>query len=346
MIKVAILGATGYTGYELLRLLSFHKKVEVTIITSNQHVGKRFDSVFPSAQGWCNLICEELSINKVCEQADFIFTALPHKIPMEIVPAFLEKGKKVIDLSADFRFKNSDLYEAFYQPHKSKHLLNKSVYGLSEISKNEIKNSELIGNPGCYPTSILLPIIPLIRKKIIDADTIIADSKSGVSGAGRGVALTSHFCEVNESFKAYKVGNHRHTPEICEILSYEAQKEINITFTPHLVPITRGMLSTIYTSLIKDISYEDIKKIYDEFYGESEFIRIRPENMPPDTLYVKGTNYCDIGFKIDNKKNKRLIIMSAIDNLLKGASGQAVQNMNIMLGFDETLGLKQMPFCL
>jgi N-acetyl-gamma-glutamyl-phosphate reductase len=284
-----------------------------------------------------------MSMDRVCEKADVVFTALPHKLPMTIVPELLNHGKKVIDLSADFRFEDAVVYESFYDPHQAKDLLEKAVYGLCEIYVELIKNATLIGVPGCYPTSVLLPLIPLVKSRLIDNDSIVADSKSGVSGAGRSLSLTTHFCEANESFKAYKVASHRHNPEMEMILSREAGSSIMLTFVPHLVPMTRGILTTIYARINQKVSREDIHDCISSFYADCPFIRIFNEDRPPDTLYVRGTNYCDIGFKLD-QRNRRLILISAIDNLIKGASGQAVQNMNMMLGFDETSGLLGVPF--
>jgi len=343
MIKVGVVGATGYAGAELVRILSGHPDVELTIITSRQYSGEMFGSIYPSMAGWVNLACEEFAVDHICEKADVIFMALPHKLPMELVPGLIKNGKKVIDLSADFRFSDADRYETYYQPHTAANLLEKSVYGLCEIYHDRIKKTSLIGNPGCYPTSVLLPLIPLVKNKLIDIHTIIADSKSGVSGAGRSPSLATHYCEVNESLKAYNIAEHRHSPEMEEILTLESKQEINITFIPHLIPMTRGMLSTIYADLLKGISYKDIQDCFSSFYSGSPFIRICPEETFPDTLYVRGTNYCDIGFKLD-LRNNRLILISAIDNLVKGAAGQAVQNMNIMLGLDETKGLMNVPF--
>ncbi len=343
MIRVGVVGATGYAGAELVRILSGHPGIELSILTSRQYAGERFDSIYPSMAGSVDMTCEALDIDHICKRADVIFTALPHKLPMEIVPKLLQKDKKVIDLSADFRFRDAEKYEDFYQAHSAKGLLESTVYGLCEIYHEKIKHTDLIGNPGCYPTSVLLPLIPLLKRKLIDIHTIIADSKSGVSGAGRSLSLTTHFCEANESFKAYKIAVHRHNPEMEEILSIESGQDVNITFVPHLVPMTRGMLTTIYTDLLKGVSSEDIQNCFSYFYSGSPFIRICSEGRFPDTLHVRGTNYCDIGFKLD-LRNNRLILISAIDNLVKGAAGQAVQNMNIMLGLDETIGLMNVPF--
>ncbi|MEJ2657322.1 MAG: N-acetyl-gamma-glutamyl-phosphate reductase [Desulfobacterales bacterium] len=343
MIRVAVVGATGYAGAELVRILCDHPEIEVTMLTSRQYAGVAFDKVFPSMTGSVDLVCEALDVDKVCNSADVVFTALPHKIPMALVPQLISRGKKVIDLSADFRFKDADIYEAHYQQHTAKDLLRTSVYGLCEIYLDKIKNADLVGVPGCYPTSVLLPLLPMIKSELIDIDTIVADSKSGVSGAGRSLSLTTHFCEVNESFKAYKVAEHRHNPEMEEVLSIEAGRPIKITFVPHLVPMSRGILTTLYAALVKNISMEDIEKCLRAFYSKSPFIRILGENRLPDTRNVRGTNYCEIAFRMD-ERNGRLILISAIDNLVKGAAGQAVQNMNIMLGLDETAGLRTAPF--
>jgi len=345
MVQVGVVGATGYAGAELVRILSGHPEVNLSLLTSRQYAGMRFDKIYPAMAGMVDLMCEEMSIDRVCEAADLIFVALPHKISMEIVPQLIERGKKVVDLSADFRFSNASDYEAVYQPHTAKHLLGKAVYGLCEIYFDKIQTTQLIGNPGCYPTGVLLPLVPMILKDFLEKDTIIADSKSGVSGAGRSLSLTSHFCEVNDSFKAYKVAEHRHAPEMDAILSQEARTPIHITFVPHLIPMTRGMLTTIYAELNQNIDADDIRNCFAEFYATCPFIRLCDEDSVPDTLHVRGTNFCDIGFRID-RRNNRLILISAIDNLGKGAAGQAVQCMNIMLGMDQTVGLMGMPYPL
>ncbi|UCD81089.1 MAG: N-acetyl-gamma-glutamyl-phosphate reductase [Desulfobacterales bacterium] len=343
MTRVAVVGATGYAGAELVRILSGHPRVRLTIITSRQHAGVKFDQVYPAMAGLVDLICRDYSADLVCEHADLVFMALPHKLPMAFVPDILRDDKKVIDLSADFRFNDADVYESTYQPHSAKELLDSAVYGLSEIYADRIKNARLIGNPGCYPTSVLLPLIPLLKEEMLDPATLVADSKSGVSGAGRSLSLTSHFCEVNESFKAYKAAVHRHNPEMDAVLSREAGRPVSITFVPHLVPMTRGMLTTIYATPAADLTEKNIVDCYKNAYSRRPFIRLCQDGRLPDTLHVRGTNYCDIGFKLD-KKNNRLILISAIDNLVKGAAGQAVQNMNIMLGVDETAGLLNVPF--
>ena len=345
MIRVGIVGATGYAGAELVRILCGHPQVELTILTSRQFAGVRFDEVYPAMTGRVNLICEELAVEKVCDRADIVFTALPHQLPMALVPEFVKRKVRVVDLSADFRFNDAGVYESAYQPHTASDLLDKAVYGLSEIYFEDIRSAVLIGNPGCYPTSVLLPLIPLVKAGLLDLNTLIADSKSGVSGAGRTLALSSHFCEVNESFKAYKVGVHRHNPEMEAILSREANQPVNLTFVPHLVPMSRGMLTTIYAMPVAPLKTEDIFECLATAYSGHAFIRLCAKERVPDTIHVKGTNFCDIGFKLD-EHTQRLILISAIDNLVKGAAGQAVQNMNIMLGLDETTGLDHIPYPL
>jgi N-acetyl-gamma-glutamyl-phosphate reductase len=264
---------------------------------------------------------------------------------MTFVPDLLKHDKKVVDLSADFRFNDAALYESVYQPHTAADLLDSTVYGLCEIYADQIKTANLIGNPGCYPTSVLLPLVPLLKQGMLETATLIADSKSGVSGAGRSLALATHFCEVNESFKAYKVAVHRHNPEMNAVLSREAGRPVSITFVPHLVPMTRGMLTTIYATPASDLTKQDVIECYQKAYHQRNFIRLCPEDRLPDTLHVKGTNFCDIGFRFD-EDNNRLVLISAIDNLVKGAAGQAVQNMNLMLGLDETAGLLHVPYPL
>ncbi len=343
MIKVGIIGATGYAGAELVRILAGHPKVELSVLTSRQYAGRKFSEIYPAMDTIIKHKLESYSPALINGRADVVFMGLPHKLPMAMVPELLDTGVKIIDLSADFRFQDVSLYEAHYQAHSAPELLAESVYGLPEIYFNRIKKARLVGNPGCYPTTVLLPLIPLLKKGFLDISTIIADAKSGVSGAGRSATLTTHFCEVSESFKPYKVAAHRHNPEMNEVLSTEAGKKITITFVPHLVPMSRGMQTTIYAGLCKSgITRADVASCLNQFYADSPFIRLI-ENRTPDTQNVRGTNFCDIGFQID-QTNNRLILMSAIDNLVKGAAGQAVQNMNIMCGFDQTTGLANVPY--
>lgn len=342
MIRVGIVGATGYAGAELVRILSGHSNVEIACMTSRQYAGRRFDAIYPSLKGWVDLTCETYDIDKIADIVDVVFTALPHKIPMSIVPELLHRNIKVIDLSADFRFKDVTAYEGHYQPHSAPELAAKTVYGLSEVYTKEIKTADLIGNPGCYPTSVLLPLIPLIKAELIDPEMLIADAKSGVSGAGRGATLTTHYCQVNESFKPYKVGGHRHTPEMEAILSEQAGVGIRLTFVPHLVPMSRGMQTTTYTRVREGVSITDVAQCFAGYYENRPFVRITGA-IAPDSLNVKGTNCCDIGFYLDVDSGQ-LILMAAIDNLVKGAAGQAVQNMNIMMGLDESTGLMNPPY--
>lgn len=343
MVRAAVIGATGYAGAELVRILLSHPYAELAVITSRKYEGIAFSDVYPAMAGMTDLRCERFSEAAIAEAADVVFAALPHKASMSIVPGFVNRGKKVIDLSADFRFKDASLYEAWYETHQAKDLLRTAVYGLSEVYYNDIKCASLIGNPGCYPTSVLLPLLPLVKVPFVDLHDIIADSKSATSGAGRSVSLATQFCEVNEGLKAYKVAEHRHNPEMDEVLSRFSGSSVHITFTPHLVPMTRGILTTIYVGLKEAVSSEDIASRLDLFYRNKPFVRICGPGKLPNTMHVKGTNYCDIGFKIANH-TRRLILVSAIDNLVKGAAGQAVQNMNIMFGFPETAGLDQVPF--
>jgi len=344
MIRTAVVGATGYAGAELVRILAGHPEVELAHLTSRQYAGKPLDSIYPAFKGVVDRDLEAYNAGKLAGRVDAAFIALPHKVPMGIVPGLLEQGVKVIDLSADFRFKDAQLYESAYEPHTAQSYLAEAVYGLSEVFPGEIAAARLIGNPGCYPTSILLPLVPLLRAGLISPATIIADSKSGVSGAGRSPSLATHACEVNESFKAYKVMAHRHKPEMAAILTEAAGVAPGFTFTPHLVPMNRGMLSTIYANLSSgDIPADDIAHCLAQAYGPKPFVRLCAGGQLPDTRHVRGTNFCDIGLRLD-PANNRLILISAIDNLVKGAAGQAAQNMNLMFGLEETAGLLAAPY--
>lgn len=344
MIRVGVLGATGYAGAELVRILLGHPEVKIEALTSRQYAGVAFSNIFPSMKGFADIDCEEYNAGSFAGRVDVAFTALPHKLPMAFVPGLLADGIKVVDLSADFRFRDVSVYEKFYQPHTSGKLSEEeAVYGLSEINFSKIRKARLIGNPGCYPTSLLLPLVPLIQNGLIHTRSVIVDSKSGVSGAGRSLSLGTHFCEANESFKAYKVSAHRHAPEMEEVLSEAAKVPVKITFVPHLVPMTRGMLTTAYADMSDTANEAKIRECLESFYAGHRFIRICPENTFPDVSHVRATNFCDIGVKAD-VRNNRIILVSAIDNLVKGAAGQAVQNMNIMTGIEETTGLDNPPF--
>jgi N-acetyl-gamma-glutamyl-phosphate reductase len=339
-MRIAIAGATGYTGLELMRILSAHPHITISALTSESYAGREYSSVYPGYLKRSLPRLEPLVPEKIADKADIIFTALPHKEAMRVVPSMLKRGKRVIDLSADFRFKSQKTYECWYQQHSAPGLLAKAAYGLPELYRAEIKKAKLIANPGCYPTSIILPLVPLLRKGLINTASIIADSKSGVSGAGRGAKTASLFCEVSEDFRAYGVFEHRHQPEIEEQLSAVSGSKIKIAFTPHLLPMSRGMLSTVYVRLKKATSPQDIQTLLETFYKKESFVRILPQGSLPHTAAVRGTNFCDIGFKI---QGKQLVLISCIDNLVKGASGQAVQNMNIMLGCPQTTALDMAP---
>ncbi len=340
--RVGIIGATGYTGVELLRLLLRHPQVEVTALTSQKYAGLPIDQVFPSLMKHLPLKCEELNVDQISRRTDFVFTAVPHKTAMEVVPLFHRQGKRVVDLSADFRFRDAAVYEKWYQKHTSPDLLPESVYGLPELHREKIRKARIVGNPGCYPTGALIGLIPLLKKRMISVEHIVVDSKSGVSGAGRDVVLESLFCEVNEGVKAYKIFAHRHTPEIDQELSGLAQREINVTFVPHLIPMDRGILSTLYVHLAKKTSTQDLLHAIEDFYQGEPFIRTYPKGKLPSTKDVRSSNFCGIGVTA-SESGDRAVVVTAIDNLVKGASGEAVQNMNIMLGFPETMGLDVLP---
>ncbi len=349
-IKVSIIGATGYAGKELIKILSGHPEVELMFLGSSTYAGKNITEVFPEFLNSLNKKLIKPDSVFISRDSDLVFTALPHTVSMDIVPELLnKKGIKVIDLSADYRLKDTMVYKEWYKKEHegiNKKLLTQAVYGLPELYLDDIKNASLVANPGCYPTSVILGIAPLLRHHIVEPEGIIIDAKSGVSGAGRKPSLGLHFAECNESFKAYKVLKHNHIPEIEQELStiysgknnLEKQMNIKITFTPHLLPINRGILSTCYLNLKSMQNEEEILKVYQEFYQKAPFVRIfTPPNLP-ETRFVTDTNYCDIGFAVDKRVGK-IKVISVIDNLIKGAAGQAVQNMNIMFGFSETCGL-------
>ncbi len=361
-VRVAICGGSGYTGSELLRILHYHPLVEVNVITSERFVNKDITDLFPHLYFYKGLKFQPLVKEKIINKADIFFMALPHAASQEAVHFFHKNGKKVIDLSADYRLKNPDVYEQWYG---TKHIfhstLKKAVYGLPELYRRKIKNSSLIANPGCYPTSAILALYPLFKNNLINTDRIIIDSKSGVSGAGRKSDTAYSFSELSHGFKAYSVTKHRHTPEIEQELSLLAKKKVNIDFTPHLLPVNRGILSTVYAEMeqktevtrnrtrnerrgIKDKGHkiDNIIRLYKKIYKNEPFIRILEKDRYPDIRNVRGNNICEIGIGI-NERTKTLIIVSAIDNLVKGASGQAVQNLNIMLGIEETTALNSLP---
>jgi len=338
-VRVAVVGGTGYAGFELVALLQQHPKVELIAITSQSYAGQCIDEVFPALRGVSSLVCEPLDLESLVARADCMFVALPHKTAMEVVAPLVRAGKRVVDLSADFRFRDAAVYEQWYQEHTAKDLLAEAVYGLPELHRDKIRSAHLVGNPGCYPTGVILAAAPLLAAEVVDSDSLIADCKSGVSGAGRTPTLTTHFCETNEGFKAYKVGEHRHTPEIEQELSSLAGRVIKVVFTPHLVPMSRGILTTLYANLSGRVNDEEIEGFYQKAYGNAPFVRVLNPGQLPSTLHVRGTNYCDIGWRLEPRTG-RIIAISAIDNLTRGASGQAICNMNLMFGFDEDEGLK------
>ena len=341
-VECAIIGGSGYTGCELLRILLSHSEVEVTCVTSRKLAGTKITACFPHLNSRSELIFEDFSPQAVSKKARVAFTAVPHQAAIPIVKDLLDRGMRVIDLSADFRIHDPAIYEAWYGEHGQKGLLNQVIYGLPEIYHDQIENASLVANPGCYPTSVILPLYPLLKEGIISSHGIVVDSKSGASGAGRTSSTAFGFSEINEGFKAYKVCEHRHTPEIEQELSRAAGLSLTINFTPHLVPMTRGILTTSYAHLERSVSTADILELLKDFYSNAPFVRILEKGRFPDCHYVRGSNYCDIGARVCHRTNT-LILISAIDNLVKGASGQAVQNMNIMCGIKESSGLEVLP---
>ncbi|MBN1365109.1 MAG: N-acetyl-gamma-glutamyl-phosphate reductase [Syntrophaceae bacterium] len=342
MIKAAIFGASGYTGQELTRILSGHPHVKLVAVTSRRFTGQAVSEVFPALQGLTSLKYQNATPTEISNVCDIVFLALPHGVSMGIAPEFIKAGKIVVDLSADYRLRDIKIYEAWYGKHSSFKFVKDAVYGIPELYRAKIKKTKLVANPGCYPTGIILGLAPVLKKKLLDVSTIIADSASSVSGAGREPLVGSLFCEVDGGFKAYKVGKHRHLPEIEQELNTLAGKKFAITFTPHLLPVKRGILSTIYAKLKKDVSLGELHFLYSSFYADEKFVRICPQDVYPNISSVCGSNYCDIGLVVD-LRTKRVIIMAAIDNLVKGAAGQAVQNMNIICGFEENTGLHTAP---
>ena len=342
MLKVAVVGASGYTGVELLRLLKGHPRVEVVCVTSRQHEGLPVAKVFPSLAGSYDLLCEPLDIPSIAERSDVVFTALPHKTAMGVVPEFLAAGCRVIDLSADYRLKDQAVYEKWYQPHSSPELLARAVYGLPELYRDQLAGAALVANPGCYPTSVALGLAPLLEAGLARLSSLVIDSKSGMTGAGRGASLGSLYSEVNEGFKAYGLASHRHTPEIEQTLSALAGEAVTVSFTPHLLPVNRGILSTIYADLKQDVSTRTLLDIYARYYADEPFVRVMADGALPNVANVRGSNFCDIGLVCDARVG-RVIVVSVIDNLCKGAAGQAVQNMNLACGLDESSGLQLLP---
>lgn len=348
MIKAGIIGATGYAGNELVRILTGHKEVEIKWYGSRSYIDKKYAQVYQNMFEIVEDCCLDDNIEALAEQVDVIFTATPQGFLAGLLTEEILKKTKVVDLSADYRIKDVAVYEAWYGiEHKSPQFLGEAVYGLCEVNREKIKAARLIANPGCYTTCSILTAYPLVKEGLIDPETLIIDAKSGTSGAGRGAKLPNLYCEVNENIKAYGVASHRHTPEIEEQLGYAAGTEITINFTPHLVPMNRGILATEYAALVKKAdgslpTYEEVKAVYDAYYQKEKFVRVLEKDVLPETKWVEGSNYVDINFKIDPRTG-RIIMMGALDNLVKGAAGQAVQNMNLLFGFPEWEGLDLVP---
>ena len=343
MIKVGIIGATGYAGGELARILMGHKDAKIVWYGSRNYIDKKYADVYQNMFQIVDAKCLDDNMEELAKKADVIFTATPQGFCASVISEAILADTKIVDLSADFRIKDVDTYEKWYGiQHKSPQFIEDAVYGLCEINREDVKGARLVANPGCYTTCSILTAYPLAKEGLIDMSTLIIDAKSGTSGAGRGAKVGNLYCEVNENIKAYGVASHRHTPEIEEQLGYAAKEDVRISFTPHLVPMNRGILATEYATLTKQTTYEEVKAVYDKYYKEEKFIRVLDEGICPETKWVEGSNYVDINFKIDPRTNL-IIMMGAIDNLVKGAAGQAVQNMNLMFGLPESEGLELVP---
>ena len=343
MIKAGIIGATGYAGGELVRILTGHKDMEIKWYGSRSYIDKKYAEVYQNMFQIVDDKCMDDNMEALADEVDVIFTATPQGLCASLVNEEILSKVKIVDLSADFRIKDVATYEEWHKiQHPTPQFIPEAVYGLCEINREAVKKARLVANPGCYPTCSTLSIYPLLKEGLIDPGTIIIDAKSGTSGAGRGAKVDNLYCEVNENIKAYGVANHRHTPEIEEQLSYAAGEPVLINFTPHLVPMNRGILITAYASLKKEVSYEEVKAAYDKYYANEKFVRVLEKDVCPQTKWVEGSNYVDVNFKID-PRTKRVIMMGAMDNLVKGAAGQAVQNMNLMFGLKESEGLELVP---
>lgn len=341
MIKIGIVGASGYSGSELLRFLVNHPgELQVALCTSETYAGQCIDSVLPNLRGFLSSKFEALDLDSLKDRVDAVVLAVPHKVAMSFVPKILAQGLRVVDFSADYRLEDAETYEAWYHvEHTSTSLMSKSVYGLPERYRDCIRSAQLVANPGCYPTSAILAAMPFVKLGVVALDSIIVDSKSGISGAGPKPSENTHYANRESNFIAYNIGVHRHTPEIEQELSAVASEPVRVTFTPHLVPMTRGILSTVYMRLTEDISTEEALNMYAKFYAHEPFVRVLPTGTYPQTKAVLGSNYCDVGLEVD-ARTRRIVAMAAIDNLGKGAAGAVVQNLNLMFGFKETDGLK------
>ena len=343
MIKAGIIGATGYAGGELVRILSGHPDVEIVWYGSRSYIDQKYADVYRNMFRIVDAACMDDNMEELAEEADVIFTATPQGFCASVISEEILSKTKIVDLSADFRIKDVKTYEKWYGiEHKSPQFIEEAVYGLCEVNREDVKSARLVANPGCYTTCSILTAYPLSKEGLIDMNTLIVDAKSGTSGAGRGAKVPNLFCEVNENMKAYGVTTHRHTPEIEEQLSYASGEPVMINFTPHLVPMNRGILATEYASLKEKVTAEEVMAIYQKYYGNEYFIRLLGPGACPETKWVEGSNFVDIGFQIDERTN-RIVMMGAIDNLVKGAAGQAVQNMNLMFGLPEQEGLKLVP---
>ena len=343
MIKAGIIGATGYAGGELVRILSGHPDVEIVWYGSRSYIDQKYADVYRNMFRIVDAACMDDNMEELAEEADVIFTATPQGFCASVISEEILSRTRIVDLSADFRIKDVKTYEKWYGiEHKSPQFIGEAVYGLCEVNREDVKSARLVANPGCYTTCSILTAYPMVKEGMIDVNTLIVDAKSGTSGAGRGAKVPNLFCEVNENMKAYGVTTHRHTPEIEEQLSYASGEPVMINFTPHLVPMNRGILATEYASLKEKVTAEEVMAIYQKYYGNEYFIRLLGAGACPETKWVEGSNFVDIGFQIDERTN-RIVMMGAIDNLVKGAAGQAVQNMNLMFGLPEQEGLKLVP---
>lgn len=343
MVKVGIIGATGYAGGELVRILSGHKDAEIVWYGSRSYIDKKYADIYRNMFEIVVDSCLDDNMEELAKKADVIFTATPQGFCASVVNEGMLDHTKIIDLSADFRIKDVPTYEKWYGiEHKSPQFIEEAVYGLCEVNREAVKNARLVANPGCYPTCSFLSIYPLAKEGMIDMNTLIIDAKSGTSGAGRGAKVGNLYCEVNENIKAYGVAGHRHTPEIEEQLGLASGEQVLVNFTPHLVPMNRGILVTAYASLKRKAAYEEVRAVYDKYYGSEKFVRVLEKDICPETRWVEGSNYVDVNFKIDERTG-RIIMMGAMDNLVKGAAGQAVQNMNLMFGLPEDKGLAFVP---
>ena len=344
MIRAGIIGATGYAGGELVRLLLGHRETEIVWYGSRSYVGEAYASIYQNMFQLVEAECLDDNMEELAAKADVIFTATPQGLCASLIKEEILRNTKVIDLSADFRLKDVKIYEEWYKlKHQAPEYLDEAVYGLCEINREQVREARLVANPGCYPTCSILSLYPLLKEGLADPSTVIIDAKSGTSGAGRGAKTENLFCEVNENIKAYGVASHRHTPEIEEQLSYAAGEPVTLTFTPHLVPMNRGILVTAYASLAnRKITEEEIREIYRKYYDSEFFVRLLPQGVCPQTKWVEGSNFVDVNVKLDPRTG-RVIVMGAMDNLVKGAAGQAVQNMNLMFGLEERTGLMQAP---